>query len=1095
MKCPQSVGRTSFKRSIPDLVSRYLFYISRPFRLSLFLFGAVILAGSLGFFGIVDGSTSFASELHFGEAREASGSVVSVDPTFDPSVDTSTGHARALLLQPDGKVLIAGSFKSINGVTRNGIVRLNADQSIDVGFDANIDGLIQSLARQSDGKIIVGGSFTDIGGVARNNIARLNPDGSVDMSFDPQTGANGTIFDLFVQADGKIVVGGSFTNISSAFRNYIARLNPNGSIDSTFTSPFPPVPAPNPDPPPSSTPSSVFTLALQPDGKILIGGRIFSSYQPQIINSVVRLNSDGSLDNSFPPAVSSTVNKLVLQPDGNILIGGAFTNVGGVARRYLARLTSTGPLDQSFDAGQEASAPVTSLLLKADGKVLFGIRIMQPPILAKQLNPNGSFDLDFMSSDGDTGTLDALTLLPDGDVLVAGSFSAGPAGPNTALIFGADGSQRLSFQPDFTARGRVRAIAVQADGKILIGGIFNRVNGSSRPILTRLNTDGSIDKGFVTDSLFGAEVSVLRIQPDGKILVGGRALSTGTGAGRSFYRLNTDGSFDGTFDQVGFSSFQTRALAIQADGKILMSYFKTVQDGREIGGLVRYNTDGSLDDSFTFARDYVFETVVALPTGKVIVGGSFGLGYVSPPTPTEFHNGVMRLNADGSHDRTFRSELLAQSGRFSKVVKVLLQSDGKLLVGGTLYFSDSVEPAGVARFETNGSLDESFHRNVIDSAFDFPRVEDMRLLQNGALIVGGLFNSFGGAAHQNLALLGSTGVVDTTFNAFTDRTVFAIDTQTDGRILVGGDFDSLSGIDRTSIGRVSFFPKASIAAPFDFDGDGKTDVSVFRPTGGTGGGEWWYLQSSDGAGRAFAFGASTDTPVPADYTGDGKTDIAFWRPSTGEWYVIRSEDNTFFAFPFGSNGDIPMPADFDGDGMADQTVFRPSSNTWFTLRSSDGQVTTTPFGAAGDKPIAADYDGDGKADVAIYRPSGGTGGGEWWYLRSSDGANRAFAFGSATDKAVPADYTGDGKTDLAFWRPSTGEWYVLRSEDDTFFAFPFGIASDIPVPGDYDGDGKADAAVFRPSQNTWYMVRSTAGFQAVGFGATGDMPLPNSYVR
>ncbi len=281
---------------------------------------------------------------------------------------------------------------------------------------------------------------------------------------------------------------------------------------------------------------------------------------------------------------------------------------------------------------------------------------------------------------------------------------------------------------------------------------------------------------------------------------------------------------------------------------------------------------------------------------------------------------------------------------------------------------------------------------------------------------------------------------------------------------------------------------------FDFDGDGKTDVSIFRPNGASGA-EWWYLKSSDGGNGAFAFGANTDTPVPADFTGDGKTDVAFWRPSTGEWYVIRSEDSTFFAFPFGSTGDIPMPGDFDGDGEADATVFRPSANIWFTRRSSDGQVTTTPFGAAGDKPVAADFDGDGKTDIAIYRPNGSSGSGEWWFQRSSDGGNRAFAFGSATDKAVPADFTGDGKADLAFWRPSTGEWYVVRSEDDTFFAFPFGVATDIPVPGDYDGDGKADAAIFRPSENIWYLLRSTAGFQAVAFGAAGDTPLPNSYVR
>ncbi len=285
----------------------------------------------------------------------------------------------------------------------------------------------------------------------------------------------------------------------------------------------------------------------------------------------------------------------------------------------------------------------------------------------------------------------------------------------------------------------------------------------------------------------------------------------------------------------------------------------------------------------------------------------------------------------------------------------------------------------------------------------------------------------------------------------------------------------------------------------DLDGDGKTDPSIFRPSGcgpGCPGNEWWWLNSSNGTNGAVQFGSATaDIITPADFTGDGKTDIARWRPSTGVWWVLRSDDLSFYTFPFGANGDIPMPADYDGDGEADATVFRPSTNTWYSRRSIDGEVTIIPFGAAGDLPIAGDFDGDGKADIAIYRPTGESGAGEWWYLRSSDGGYRAYAFGSATDKAVPADFTGDGKSDLAFWRPSTGEWFVLRSEDETFFAFPFGITTDIPVPGDYDGDGETDAAIFRPSENIWYIRGSTAGVSVVPFGASGDQPLPNSYVR
>ncbi|MDM7920713.1 MAG: choice-of-anchor Q domain-containing protein [Pyrinomonadaceae bacterium] len=278
-------------------------------------------------------------------------------------------------------------------------------------------------------------------------------------------------------------------------------------------------------------------------------------------------------------------------------------------------------------------------------------------------------------------------------------------------------------------------------------------------------------------------------------------------------------------------------------------------------------------------------------------------------------------------------------------------------------------------------------------------------------------------------------------------------------------------------------------SPYDFDGDGKTDISSFKP----GPGEWWYLRSSDGGNRAFQFGAGTDVLVPADYTGDGKTDNAFYR--NGEWFIQRSSDFSFYSFPFGTATDTPVPADYDGDGKADAAVFRASTGEWFIQRSSNGQVTVTSFGNSTDRPVPADFDGDGKADLAIFRPLGESGMGEWWYLRSSDGGNRAFAFGQSTDKTVVGDYTGDGKADFAFFRPSNGTWYVLRSEDTSFYSFPFGSSTDVPAPGDYDGDGKYDAAVFRPSDTNWYIQRSTAGILIQQFGAPTDRAVPNVYVK
>lgn len=326
------------------------------------------------------------------------------------------------------------------------------------------------------------------------------------------------------------------------------------------------------------------------------------------------------------------------------------------------------------------------------------------------------------------------------------------------------------------------------------------------------------------------------------------------------------------------------------------------------------------------------------------------------------------------------------------------------------------------------------------------------------------------------------------FRSTTDGTTWATFNSGMPPVIVT-EFDSQAGglIQAATYGRGAYQiqPVAPGKAAFDFDGDRKTDIGIFRP----GPGEWWYLRSSDGGNRAFQFGLGTDKTAPVDFTGDGKTDVAFFRPSSGEWFILRSEDSSFYSFPFGGNTDIAAPGDFDGDGKADPAIFRPSNGTWYILRSSDNQTTIVQFGANGDKPVPADYDGDGKADLAIYRPDG-----TWWLNRSQAGLIVA-NFGTASDKTAQADYTGDGKADVAFFRPSSGEWFVLRSEDFSFFSFPFGTATDIPVPGDYDGDGKTDAGIFRPSNTTWYINRSNSGVLIQSFGAAGDYPIPNSFVQ
>lgn len=280
----------------------------------------------------------------------------------------------------------------------------------------------------------------------------------------------------------------------------------------------------------------------------------------------------------------------------------------------------------------------------------------------------------------------------------------------------------------------------------------------------------------------------------------------------------------------------------------------------------------------------------------------------------------------------------------------------------------------------------------------------------------------------------------------------------------------------------------ALATPFDYDNDGKADVSVFRPSTGT-----WYLQQSTAGFAAASWGVASDKITPADYDGDGRTDVAVYRPSEGNWYVLRSSTGTIFATHFGVSEDLPVPADFDSDGKADVAVYRPSTGTWWIQRTTAGLISAQ-FGTSEDKPVVGDYDGDGQADLGVFRPSTGT----WYHSNVLVDPSHNFvsaAFGLSTDLVTPADLDGDGKTDIAVYRPSNGTWYWLSSANGSAFnAVQFGIAEDIPTAADFDGDGKADISVFRPSSGVWYRLNSSnGGFAAVQFGVTGDRPTPAAF--
>jgi FG-GAP-like repeat len=282
----------------------------------------------------------------------------------------------------------------------------------------------------------------------------------------------------------------------------------------------------------------------------------------------------------------------------------------------------------------------------------------------------------------------------------------------------------------------------------------------------------------------------------------------------------------------------------------------------------------------------------------------------------------------------------------------------------------------------------------------------------------------------------------------------------------------------------------------DFDVDGRTDLSVFRPSLGD-----WFVQRSTQGFYQQHWGLSGDKLASADYDGDFKTDLAVWRengygdPNSSYFFILQSSNNTFRQEQFGRVGDVPTAVgDWDGDGKADAAVYRggvgAGTQSFFFYRpsgTSGVDFRTIWWGISGDQPVRGDFDGDGKLDAAVFRPSNAI----WYIVQSSNGQTLYQSWGTSTDRPVPADYDGDGKTDVAVFRPANNVWYVLNSATGTPSYGQWGISGDSLAPADYNGDGKAEVAVYRPSDQRWY-IPPCANLNPVGtkFGSSGDVAVP-----
>jgi uncharacterized delta-60 repeat protein len=984
------------------------------------------------------------------------GAAGDVDLSFRASAyGNINGNVFAIKEQTDGKILVGGIFTDVDGYARSGLVRFNADGSVDETFyppdffsSFGIGAAIYAIGIQSDGKIIVGGNLFGVNRVLLPGLRRLNPDGSLDSSFVvEQIEQTHSILDIEILPDDKILIGGEFRFTGARVAN-LARLNKNGTVDNDFTTEF--------------GASKVNDLEIQPDGKIVVAG-VFSNR-----GSVRRYSEDGRAeDSSFTPVISNnTVETIELQADGKILVGGNFTNINNVTHERISRLNTDGSVDLSFNANNtEANDTVNDIAVRPSGKIVIGGEFTTyntiPRQKLAQLNEDGTLDTSFQNNTVLSSTVvNDVEILSNEKVLVGTNFDA--AG-SPLLLFNTDGTFDPTFAPYIARIGVVREILQQPDGKILVAGEFPFVNGVERKSLARLNADGSLDTSFVPYFNTTQIITAVALQADGKILVG--AVN-----GITLKRLNANGSQDTSFAPNLSNSTSINDIVVLSNGQILVAG-NIVDSNQTTRRIAKFNQDGSFDESFdvTQPNNTVFK-ILQQPDGKILLGGDF------TQIGSSARGRIARLNADGSLDNSFNPP----GGANGSVLDFDLQTDGKIVLGGNFTtLNGSGNQQRIGRLNANGTLDAAFVQNTNAS------VLAVKVQPDGKILIGGTFTLVQGVERNNIARLLLSGALDTTFRTSANLSVWDINLQSDGKILLGGRFTKINDISNVRIARLTnIFDRRSVM--FDYNGDGRADVSVYRPSTN----RWFEYFITNSTVSEQTFGLEGDVIAPADYDGDRKTDIGIFRPSTGTWWYLSSIDNVQKAVRWGESGDIPRPSDFDGDGRADFILYRPSEATWYRMSSGSGQISIKQFGVAGDKPVIGDFDGDGKSDLAIFRPATG----EWWYESSLDNEQRAIRWGTSTDTPVPADYDGDGRTDFAVYRASESVWYILNSSDFSSTIIKFGVAEDKPVPADYDGDGKADIAVFRPSEGTWYLLQSSQGFAAIQLGVSTDIPTPSAFI-
>lgn len=677
-------------------------------------------------------NTSYISLLDSNLMLDSSFSIENVDGIFD---------IRTVSVQSSGKIIAGGNIYNYDENHPLNIVRLDASGMFDSTFLSGLgfDNIVNKTLIQPDNKILVGGTFTTYNGNSHNKIVRLNEDGTLDTLFSTGQGFDHQVTDIKLQPDGKILCGGSFSNYQNTSFNRLIRLSIDGAIDGNFNVN-------------QGFDNQVNTVAVQSDGKILVGGS-FNSFDGISSNKIIRLNDDGSIDNTFQIGIGfdSIVEKIEIQQDGKILIGGRFSFYNSNSANRIVRLNSDGTFDSSFNIGNGFDNLVKDINVQSNGEIIavgdfnfFDFEIAGKII---RLENNGNQDSTIHNNQtGFNHTVYTTTLQNDGKIIIGGAFTRYNSSKNRRIVRIFDsGEIDSTFNTLNGFNNAVLKTLDQPDGKILVCGGFTNFNGISRKGIARINQDGSLDTSFNIGNGFDNGAFTMALQTDGKILVGGWFTEYNGFSSNRIIRLNQDGSMDPSFNVGSGFNNAIYSIALQNNGKIVVGGEFHSYNGVLYNHIIRLNDDGTIDNSLNIGSGFngTVTHVKIIDGTKILVGGNF-IFYNGNP-----RRGLAKLISNGSLDLSFESNT-GLSNIFALGISVWdsqIQTDGKIILCGEFNEYHGHPRERILRINTNGFIDTTF----IPPTFGFKNtVRTISIIDSNKIIAGGDFTSFDGECNNRL---------------------------------------------------------------------------------------------------------------------------------------------------------------------------------------------------------------------------------------------------------------------------------------------------------------------------------------------------------